>query len=95
MTPAEIQAIVTEISAAIEKAKWRKIDGPFGQPAYDAEANAETDGWRLLVVEMPAGSPVRTADGSAGKESKALVVRLTPDQAKRAVELAREQTRIL
>lgn len=93
MTPIDMQKVVTEIAAAIEKAAWSATWSRAGRPELPIKTesySAEADGWRLLVVAWPIeGTKLEGIDGSAMKEHT--MVHLTPALARRGVELARKQ----
>lgn len=91
----DVKALLEEIEVAIKKAKFVKIPPPPGAEAYDATQ----DGWRILVLSF-GSKKKRGYDGTAsgmpkGELVKAnpspIVVRLTPELAKQAVELAEKQ----
>lgn len=103
MTPEQVNKALADIKAAIEKARFEKVQAPFGATAY----RATSEGWEILALTFPGHRTTqRGFDGTAVGEfplspeeavlanppkRAPLLVHLTPELAKQAVELAEKQ----
>lgn len=92
----DVKALLEEIKSAIEKARFVRIPPPPGCLAYQSTS----EGWLILVASFPRPNKQRGYDGTAtgipsGELALAnpspMVVRLTPELAKQAGELAERQ----
>ena len=85
--PDEIKTLLVEIAAAIESARFELIPSPPSTRAY----HATSDGWYILVITFTrATDALPGCDGTATKRDT--LVRLTPELARRSLELAEKQT---
>jgi hypothetical protein len=96
MDDSMMDELVSRVSELIESAAWSSLDPPTHA---DAAWEAHSDGARLLVVAWTehvhdSDKTFKYADGTAVLDCNT-VVRMTPEQSKRAAERAQEQTDVI
>lgn len=84
--------VLEAVSAALERVKeWTVEPGPVEDPTSKA-AKGATDEWKFLVVDYALPNGRRGVDGTATHSKRLMVVRLTPELARRAWDAAAKAT---
>lgn len=86
----DIPAILKKVEAAVDRMTWRSDTENLPSGIRESYLGSSKDGWVCTVICYDAGANPGY-DGAAQNMSDSVVMRLTPELAKKACGLARSQ----